>query len=156
MYVYPSRINPLQIVTLSHQDSNGDCIATTVSTQGTVQLAWEHGELRGGSNIVLLRQRKEYLGLFHSIGGFAYEAKKTYFMGAFTFSAEPPFQLLSVSHQPILDKDNALYDGMSSQSSIFQNIIMAELIAFYITDACILPYLHTFVDTYTNARVLLT
>lgn len=117
--MYSSRINPLQIVTLSHLDSNGDCIVTTVSTQGIIPLAWEHGELRGGTNVVLLRQRKEYLGLFHSIGGFAYESKKTYFMGAFTFSAEPPFQLLSVSHQPILDKDNALYDGttisMSSQ-----------------------------------------
>ncbi len=98
-------------MTLSHQDGSGDWIATTVSLQGTLPLAWEHGELRGGTNIVLLRQRKEYLGLFHSIGGFAYEAKKTYFMGAFTFSAEPPFQLRSVSHQPILDKDNALYDG---------------------------------------------
>ena len=88
--MYSSRINPLQIVTLSHLDSNGDCIVTTVSTQGTIPLAWEHGELRGGINVVLLRQRKEYLELFHSIGGFAYESKKTYFMGAFTFSAEPP------------------------------------------------------------------
>ena len=90
-------------------------IASTVSIQSPLDLAWEHGEIRGGTNAVLLKGRNEYLGFFHSMNNFDMESKKSYFFGAFTFSAEPPFRLRTLSHEPILDKisprNNLLYDG---------------------------------------------
>jgi len=109
------RINPMHVVKILYHDETGQCVAGSVSLQPKLAVHWEYGEIRGGTNAVLLEDIGEYLGLFHSMGNFAMESKSTYFFGAFTFSAEPPFRLLRLSHTPILDKDsknsNLLYDG---------------------------------------------
>lgn len=68
---------------------------------------WEWGELRGGTPALL--DSTEYLAFFHS----SKKMKTThshgkdilhYFMGAYTFQAQPPFALTRISPQPIVGK----------------------------------------------------
>lgn len=76
------------------------------------QVNWEYGALRGGTPAIL-DDDGQYLAFFHS----SKEMKTAhsegakiqhYFMGAYTFSAQPPFNLTSISKEPIIGK-NFLY-----------------------------------------------
>lgn len=69
---------------------------------------WNHGELRGGTPALL--NGDKYLAFFHS------SKKKTttasngikmlhYFMGAYTFSASQPFDIQSITPDPIIGED---------------------------------------------------
>ena len=60
---------------------------------------WKYGESRGGSNPILHEGR--YWCFFHSSTDVA-PGKRIYFMGYYSFSPEPPFNVLSVSKEPIL------------------------------------------------------
>jgi predicted GH43/DUF377 family glycosyl hydrolase len=69
---------------------------------------WEWGILRGGT--AAAKMDSFYLSFFHSSvnmttvhsGG---KEALHYFMGAYTFSSKPPFQLLSISPMPIIGKN---------------------------------------------------
>lgn len=65
-------------------------------------IKWDYGELRGGTQAFLLGDR--YLSFFHSSiqsdGELLY-----YYIGAYTFSAEPPFKILEMSPHPIIGAD---------------------------------------------------
>lgn len=68
---------------------------------------WEWGELRGGTPALL--DGDEYLAFFHtckSMPTVHSQGKKIdhYFMGAYTFAANPPFNLTRVSPEPIVGK----------------------------------------------------
>jgi hypothetical protein len=82
------------------------------STLGAID--WKWGILRGGTPAVL--DGDHYLAIFHSYrkmttvqsnGRFM----RNYFMGAYTFSSEPPFEIRSISPEPIISKN--LYSGTS-------------------------------------------
>lgn len=62
---------------------------------------WRWGTMSGRSNAVLLPDGKRYLAL---IGGHQEHAKRhsEYWFGAYTFSAEAPHQILSLSREPIM------------------------------------------------------
>ncbi len=81
-------------------------VFTVSYTEAT--LPWMYGELLGGTNVIKVGD--VYLGFFHS----HYTAKGnvlgTYFMGAYTFSTEMPFKLLSMSPYPIII--DSLYNGL--------------------------------------------
>lgn len=62
--------------------------------------AWEYGQMRGGTPALLVGG--EYLTFFHSRFRLRGSSFETYFMGAVTFSAEPPFRLLRQSRVPLL------------------------------------------------------
>jgi len=71
------------------------------------QLPWNFGEIRGGTPAV--RDGDEYLAFFHSAQRMATihshgENLMHYFMGAYKFSAEPPFNITRMSAQPIIGK----------------------------------------------------
>jgi len=97
---------------------------------------WDYGELRGGTNAVLVRAKKNfygggnftrggdgavssglhefedrYLAFFHTRPKLKGNGKMltTYFMGAYTFSAHPPFRLLQISAAPYID--DRFYNG---------------------------------------------
>jgi predicted GH43/DUF377 family glycosyl hydrolase len=66
---------------------------------------WKFGPLRGGTPPILVDG--EYLAFFHSGIKFASNCSSRvevwhYFMGAYTFSADPPFQLTKISPKPIV------------------------------------------------------
>jgi predicted GH43/DUF377 family glycosyl hydrolase len=68
---------------------------------------WKWGELRGGTPPLLVDG--EYLAFFHTakqmVSGATNNQKMWhYFMGAYTFSAKPPFNITKVSTLPINDK----------------------------------------------------
>jgi predicted GH43/DUF377 family glycosyl hydrolase len=90
---------------------NSKC-KTKASTLG--EIGWKWGILRGGTPAVL--DGDHYLSIFHSYrkmttvqsnGRFM----RNYFMGAYTFSSEPPFEIKSISPEPIISQD--LYNGTS-------------------------------------------
>lgn len=74
-------------------------------TRSTIQ--WEWGELRGGTPALL--NGNEYLAFFHSskeMKTLHSNGKKHshYFMGAYTFSNQPPFEITRISKEPIIGK----------------------------------------------------
>lgn len=79
---------------------------------------WRWGILRGGTQADLepALENKEYIAFFHSsidMTSKHSEGKKAahYFMGAYTFSATPPFNILKMSPSPIIGK--RFYSGES-------------------------------------------
>lgn len=96
-------------------EQSGVCsnIATTEK-----KIAWTWGDLRGGTQAVLENEDR-YLAFFHSrvvIDSVQSNGKKMqhYFMGAYTFSSHPPFELLSISPVPIVGEN--FYNGLKYQT----------------------------------------
>lgn len=82
-------------------------------TQGDIN--WHWGKLRGGTPAQLVDGR--YLAFFHSPLPFISETTQGrflmhYFMGAYTYNSEPPFNLLSISPFPIV------YDNFYTESAL--------------------------------------
>lgn len=83
---------------------------TIASTQGS--FFWDFGTLRGGTPALL--EHDQYLAFFHSSKEMTTthsEGEKIlhYFMGAYTFAKDPPFEITSISPQPIIGKH--FYNG---------------------------------------------
>lgn len=105
-------INPMFVVKLS-----GDMFTTIAGLRQMVEfvsnstlksMTWKYGILRGGTNAILVDEWT-YLALFHSQAKVPGSQMSTYFMGAYTFTSQPPFQLLAVSRFPIVHP--SLYSG---------------------------------------------
>jgi predicted GH43/DUF377 family glycosyl hydrolase len=78
----------------------------TISLTSSV-INWEYGELRGGTAALL--DGDNYLSFFHSsidmLTAHSNGRKIShYFMGAYTFSSSPPFEINSISKEPIIGK----------------------------------------------------
>jgi predicted GH43/DUF377 family glycosyl hydrolase len=70
--------------------------------------SWEYGTLRGGTPAIPLEGNN--LAIFHSSIDIetihsAGEKMAHYFMGAYTFSREPPFAITAISKEPIVGKN---------------------------------------------------
>jgi predicted GH43/DUF377 family glycosyl hydrolase len=79
---------------------------TIANTTGSIKWSW--GELRGGTPAEVVDE--ENLSFFHSCKHMCTvqsEGKYIphYFMGAYTFSKEPPFEITKISPEPIFGKD---------------------------------------------------
>ena len=77
----------------------------------SVQLPWQFGHPRGGTNPVMVGD--EYITFFHSHMPWA-ESRRRYFMGALAFSADPPFGIARITTRPILcgsEHDHRAYGG---------------------------------------------
>ncbi|MDP1881019.1 MAG: hypothetical protein Q8K60_08790 [Parachlamydiaceae bacterium] len=87
----------------------GECLTIT-ETEGNI--FWPWGTLRGGTPALL--NGDHYLGFFHSSidmeSSFLSGKKHAhYFMGAYTFSSEPPFEIKMISPKPIIGQ--TFYQG---------------------------------------------
>lgn len=108
-------INPHEII---HPDLiTGEC-SQVCETPYTSSWIW--GERRGGTPAALVDG--EYLAFFHSMNVTGSEASKGvhmyhYYMGAYTFSAEPPFHVKTMSRAPIVA------DGFYTYSSYDKRVI---------------------------------
>ena len=79
--------------------------ACTTNNSTTSLNCWNWGELRGGTPAV--KDGDEYVGFFHSSTNLATAQSQGkvmahYVMGAYTFSAKPPFDITRMSQQPIV------------------------------------------------------
>jgi hypothetical protein len=104
-------INPHEILYPNlHDGSCYSCYETKTPIE------WEFGELRGSG--AALPIDGQYLAFFHS--GIQVTSQVTppeepywhYFCGAYTFSAEPPFEITCVSPYPIVDKEFYVSSGL--------------------------------------------
>ena len=78
------------------------------------RLEWGLGELRGGTPALSIGDR--YLSIFHSCVDMISEESEGkqvlhYFMGAYTFSKEPPFEITAISARPIIAQ--GFYSGQT-------------------------------------------
>lgn len=97
------------IIFLPLLDGMGRCEPFTKSEAAA---HWNWGELRGGTPGLLVDG--EYLSFFHSslkMATIHSNGKETphYFMGAYTYKAEPPFEITAISPEPIFGKN--FYNG---------------------------------------------
>lgn len=99
-------VNPFMVVKTSALDSER-MHAYHESTTEMEEFYWPYGEVRGGTNAIFLPKKGVYLAFLHSAGHVT--GMKTYVMGAYTFSAKPPFRILSMSPFPIMPQ--RFYDG---------------------------------------------
>lgn len=109
---YVSFVNPLEIVEIGPRRArigDSDADALLISNAPHAEVDWDQGELRGGTNAIFLPRYGVYLAIFHSSTCIDGGALTTYFMGAMTFSAHPPFRLIAMSPLPIMDE--YLYNG---------------------------------------------
>ena len=102
MYLIYS-ILPHRIFRLSHLENTCDTLATS---EGSI--LWNWGELRGGTTALL--DGEEYLTIFHSCKALSSKhslgaVRDHYFMGAYTFAKEPPFEITRISPEPIVGKN---------------------------------------------------
>jgi hypothetical protein len=102
--LFIQQINPLVVVRIadpsSHQWESAEADAEIVSEAPRGYFSYHYGDLRGGTNAIDIGDR--YLAVFHSSVMLPRAATKIYFMGAFTFTKDPPFRLLSVSSEPMV------------------------------------------------------
>lgn len=92
-------LNPLEVI--QPDLATGFCNKLCSTSK---YINWPFGELKGGTPALLVDG--EYLGFFHSgclTTSFCSEGKQIwhYFMGAYTFSADPPFEMTSISKEPV-------------------------------------------------------
>jgi predicted GH43/DUF377 family glycosyl hydrolase len=78
--------------------------AELVSRGNEVPLNWTFGHLRGGTNAIYLPEEKVFLSFFHSATHIPQDPYITYVFGAYTFTAEAPFKLLSYTRYPIMNE----------------------------------------------------
>ena len=102
-------IKPFRVMQMLPSPDPYKSMMDTVSlTSG--DLPWAYGVPRGGTPAI--RLGAQYLTLFHSSMKPACVADNripsTYFMGALTFSAHPPFRILAMSKHPLVP--DVLYD----------------------------------------------
>ena len=100
------RLNPFTVVSIDSNFENGTSpIAKVISMSNILRLSWKYGTLRGGTNAVQISP-DEYLGFFHTTSNIPRRTAArwfvTYFMGAYTFSTSPPFELRRISPVPII------------------------------------------------------
>lgn len=108
------------------------CVDYSISAES---IKWDYGELRGGTPACLIGDR--YLSFFHS--SMYLEEKQTfyYYMGAYTFSATPPFEILEISPHPIIGAH--FYTGPSYNTRIPLRVVFPSGFVFdeeYIWVAC--------------------
>lgn len=72
--------------------------------------------IRGGTNAIRINDDVGYLGFFHSRVVLPFNVMTTYVFGAYTFSAEPPFEMLKISPTPIMPEQ--FYTGQWSSRFI--------------------------------------
>jgi hypothetical protein len=94
-------INPLHVVHCSEtHEADGVLVMTDTSVAPFANISWNSGHLRGGTPAHMINQ-DEYLAIFHSTKVIELN-RITFFMGAYTFSSQPPFRLIRVSSAPII------------------------------------------------------
>ncbi|MBA3602216.1 MAG: hypothetical protein H0W50_00890 [Parachlamydiaceae bacterium] len=108
-------INPHEII---HPDFiTGEC--STIAETPYIS-TWNWGERRGGTPAIEVDGN--YLAFFHSMNVTDSEASRGvhmyhYYMGAYTFSLDPPFYVKAMSHSPIMA------DGFYTRSSYDKRVI---------------------------------
>lgn len=104
-------INPLTVIEMRENESPEYLDSAVVSKSLFKEIPWSYGSIRGGTNAILLPNENIYLAFFHSKTNLqeGKNGRTTYFMGAYTFSTKPPFELISISPFPVLH--SLLYAG---------------------------------------------
>lgn len=106
-------INPHVVFKISPEGS-----PTQTFSNKPLPLPWVYGEPRGGTSPV--RVGDEYIVFFHSALTWQ-KPKRRYFMGAYTFSAEPPFELLRITSEPLLSGSEEDFRALGGPLVIFPN-----------------------------------
>lgn len=91
-------------------------VVSTIAQMAQVKIPWQYGEPRGGTPPV--RVGDEYISFFHSSLPWQ-PPKRRYFMGAYTFSAKPPFEPLRSTRSPLLIGSEQDMRSLNSPLAVF-------------------------------------
>lgn len=87
-----------------------------IRSENIVIISWAYGAIRGGSPAIYVPENKVFLAIFHS-SYFHYDIESVvYYMGAYIYESQPPFEILAHSKVPILPK--GLYSGIDDWKHI--------------------------------------
>jgi hypothetical protein len=109
-YVNPLTINKVKYSDLLDSSAMG---STDINSELVSQAPflnhfhWPYGHLRGGTNAIYLSKQNIFLSFFHCVSDI--HSFHYYLFGAYTFTASPPFRLLSYTPYPIMNEK--LYTG---------------------------------------------
>lgn len=93
-------INPLIVVRLeNYRAKSGDDIQAVLVSLTFFEDPFREVDYRGGSNAILIGDR--YLSFYHARTIIPHNFMISYIFGAYTFTRDPPFRVLSVSTVPI-------------------------------------------------------
>lgn len=92
-------IHPLIVVEL--QGLGSPEVSAVIKSKFMYEYENGIGELRGGTNAIRLHDR--YLAFYHIRTRLPWNSMTSYVYGAYTFSLEPPFRVLTVSPTPIME-----------------------------------------------------
>jgi hypothetical protein len=118
---FVQRISPFRVVGINWKagtdkmlyfDKYWNVVAPSLEIEQEGIIPWNYGEIRGGSNAILVDiegHQPCYVAFFHSSKHITGNSYLTYFFGAYAFTAEKPFKLISASPYPIIDP--SLYQG---------------------------------------------
>lgn len=118
-------INPFKILSPNLVTGGCQCLYTTAPS-----ISWKYGSIHGGTPAVLVDN--EYLGFFESsCNYYGY----TYFIGAYTFEAEPPFRLTRISTEPFSHSDffSTPRNGLTDRRVVFPAGLVVEDDVLYIS-----------------------
>lgn len=91
-------------------------VVSTIAQMSEAKIPWPYGEPRGGTPPV--RFGDEYVSFFHSSLPWQ-PPKRRFFMGAYTFSAKPPFEPLRSTRQPLLIGSEADMRSLNSPLVVY-------------------------------------
>lgn len=133
-------INPHVVIIPAPPDGMCNCFSKSESN-----LTWKWGVIRGGTSALLVDG--EYLAFFHSCKEAPLSRHRTYYIGAYTFNAQPPFNITRISPKPFSHHNfysslpNHILTGTSSAHTLFPGGLALKDDRIYIcygeNDACI-------------------
>jgi predicted GH43/DUF377 family glycosyl hydrolase len=108
-------LNPHEVLYLNLK--NGECYLSHLTSP---PIHWEFGTLRGSTPPLLIDG--EYLAFFHSgtitaLPSAPDETMWYYFMGAYTFSAAPPFEITRMTPSPIM------HDSFYTKTDYYKKVV---------------------------------
>lgn len=91
-----------------------------------LELNWEYGEPRGGTPPIRIND-DEYLCFFHSAVMWQ-KPKRRYYVGAYTFKADSPFDIKRITRKPLLMGSEEDFRVLGSPLVIFPNGALPEFV----------------------------
>lgn len=116
------------------------CVVTDIETKPFTYeehsaMPWKTGTPRGGTPPI--RVGDEYWSFFHSSTPDK-KWRRRYYMGAYAFKAEPPFQITRITEKPLLTASEADFNNLDSPLVVFPNGALIQedkwLVVFGVND----------------------
>ncbi len=130
-YIFSSVDKNIKYLTNIDPDKSSLAQMNSYSYENPIYLKWDYGEIRGGTPARRISE-DSYLAFFHSKSRLRDTYLITYFWGAYTFTAKPPFTIQKMSLTPLVQRE--FYQGKWSHDFNYVDYIVYPM-SYVITGA---------------------